>query len=154
MRPVRSAGKDRTGLIVASILSLLGVPRDAIVADYMLSNNKAHLKTKISVVVFYVCCKHRCYRLQFGSENVGRIRRPHAPLPAGPAAMADGHAPQLHQLVSQPRRGRSERAPSAHDLALSPAAAQFGDFAQYATSPKGLGLDNATIDALRKRLLE
>jgi protein-tyrosine phosphatase len=31
-------GKDRTGLTVALLLSLLGVPRDAIVADYVASN--------------------------------------------------------------------------------------------------------------------
>jgi protein-tyrosine phosphatase len=31
-------GKDRTGLSVALLLELLGVPRDAIVADYVASN--------------------------------------------------------------------------------------------------------------------
>jgi len=31
-------GKDRTGLLVALLLELLGVPRDAIVADYVASN--------------------------------------------------------------------------------------------------------------------
>jgi len=33
-----TAGKDRTGIITALILSLLGVPEDTIVADYSLSN--------------------------------------------------------------------------------------------------------------------
>lgn len=33
------AGKDRTGLFVALLLSLLGASRDAIVAEYMLSND-------------------------------------------------------------------------------------------------------------------
>jgi protein-tyrosine phosphatase len=34
-----SSGKDRTGWAAALILSLLGVPRDTIIADYMLSNS-------------------------------------------------------------------------------------------------------------------
>lgn len=33
-----SAGKDRTGIVVALILSLLGVPEETIIADYSLSN--------------------------------------------------------------------------------------------------------------------
>jgi len=34
-----TAGKDRTGIMVALILSVLGVPRETIVADYTLSNH-------------------------------------------------------------------------------------------------------------------
>ncbi len=34
-----SAGKDRTGLAAALLLSLLGVPRDVIEADYLLTND-------------------------------------------------------------------------------------------------------------------
>ena len=33
-----AAGKDRTGVAAALLLSLLGVPRDVVVEDYMLSN--------------------------------------------------------------------------------------------------------------------
>ncbi len=36
-----SAGKDRTGVGAALILSVLGVPREAIVEDYLLTNNYA-----------------------------------------------------------------------------------------------------------------
>ena len=39
-----TAGKDRTGWATAIILGLLGVPRETIMADYLLSN--AYLKTK------------------------------------------------------------------------------------------------------------
>jgi protein-tyrosine phosphatase len=34
-----TAGKDRTGLTIALLLELLGVPRATIVADYVASNN-------------------------------------------------------------------------------------------------------------------
>jgi hypothetical protein len=34
----RSAGKDRTGILAATILALLGVSKDDIVADYLLTN--------------------------------------------------------------------------------------------------------------------
>jgi protein-tyrosine phosphatase len=34
-----SAGKDRTGIAAALVLSALGVPRDAILADYALSDD-------------------------------------------------------------------------------------------------------------------
>jgi protein-tyrosine phosphatase len=33
-----SAGKDRTGVAAALILSVLGVPRETVIADYLLSN--------------------------------------------------------------------------------------------------------------------
>ena len=35
------AGRDRTGLVVALLLSLAGVPREDVVADYALSGNRA-----------------------------------------------------------------------------------------------------------------
>jgi protein-tyrosine phosphatase len=43
-----SAGKDRTGIIAALILSLIGVPRQAVLEDYLLSNaNVARLRTHL-----------------------------------------------------------------------------------------------------------
>ena len=38
-----SAGKDRTGIGAALILTLLGVDRDTIVADYLISNESKEL---------------------------------------------------------------------------------------------------------------
>lgn len=38
-----SAGKDRTGVVVAVLLALAGVPRDAIVRDYMLTQGRTNL---------------------------------------------------------------------------------------------------------------
>jgi protein-tyrosine phosphatase len=34
------SGKDRTGVVVASVLSVLGAPREAIVAEYLLSEGE------------------------------------------------------------------------------------------------------------------
>jgi protein-tyrosine phosphatase len=42
-----SAGKDRTGIAAALILSLLGVPRDTIVADYALTNECVDLEEQL-----------------------------------------------------------------------------------------------------------
>jgi protein-tyrosine phosphatase len=42
-----SAGKDRTGIAAALILSLLGVPREAIVADYALTNECVDLEEQL-----------------------------------------------------------------------------------------------------------
>ena len=39
-----TAGKDRTGALAALLLDVLGVPRDLVVADYMLSRNAAGLQ--------------------------------------------------------------------------------------------------------------
>lgn len=38
-----TAGKDRTGFICASLLSVLGVPRETIYADYLLTNERGNL---------------------------------------------------------------------------------------------------------------
>ncbi|WP_051451596.1 tyrosine-protein phosphatase [Actinospica robiniae] len=45
-----TAGKDRTGLTIALLLDLLGVPRTAIVADYVASNNGllGRIRTNVS----------------------------------------------------------------------------------------------------------
>ena len=45
-----TAGKDRTGLTIALLLELLGVPRTAIVADYVASNNGllGRIRTNVS----------------------------------------------------------------------------------------------------------
>ena len=45
-----TAGKDRTGLTIALLLELLGVPRPVIVADYVASNTGllGHLRTSVS----------------------------------------------------------------------------------------------------------
>lgn len=45
-----SIGKDRTGLLAALVLSALGVPRDAIVADYMVSRTAPGLIDQIPEV--------------------------------------------------------------------------------------------------------
>ena len=43
-----SAGKDRTGIVAALILSVLGVPRETVIEDYLLSNaNVARLRTHL-----------------------------------------------------------------------------------------------------------
>lgn len=44
-----TAGKDRTGWATAVILTLLGVPRDAIMADYLLSNSYLREKNAATV---------------------------------------------------------------------------------------------------------
>jgi protein tyrosine/serine phosphatase len=44
-----TAGKDRTGVLSALVLSLLGVPEETVVADYALSGNAmARLRTKLA----------------------------------------------------------------------------------------------------------
>jgi protein-tyrosine phosphatase len=45
-------GKDRTGWAAAALLSLLGVPRDAIFADYLLSNGCALLRYRAAIDAF------------------------------------------------------------------------------------------------------
>jgi protein-tyrosine phosphatase len=42
-----SAGKDRTGMAAALVLSLLGVPRETVVADYALSDDLVDYKAQI-----------------------------------------------------------------------------------------------------------
>ncbi|NBW74733.1 MAG: tyrosine-protein phosphatase [Sphingomonadaceae bacterium] len=42
------AGKDRTGWAVAMAQQALGVPRDAIIADYMLTNDASRLEERIA----------------------------------------------------------------------------------------------------------
>ena len=42
-----AAGKDRTGVAVALILSALGVPRETIVADYVLTNTAVDLRERL-----------------------------------------------------------------------------------------------------------
>lgn len=43
-----SAGKDRTGMAAALVLTLLGVPRETVVADYALSDDLVDYRTKIA----------------------------------------------------------------------------------------------------------
>lgn len=54
-RPVLThcfAGKDRTGFVVATVLEAVGVDRDAIVADYLRSNDSVpQLRTRISEMI-------------------------------------------------------------------------------------------------------
>lgn len=46
------AGKDRTGFVVAAVLEAIGIERDAIIADYLLSNDAvATLRTQIMEVI-------------------------------------------------------------------------------------------------------
>ena len=42
-----AAGKDRTGFAVAMLLSVLGVPRDVIFADYVLTNQAVDLRAQL-----------------------------------------------------------------------------------------------------------
>jgi protein tyrosine/serine phosphatase len=46
------AGKDRTGWAVAMAQQALGVPREAIVADYMLTNAASRLEERIAAQAF------------------------------------------------------------------------------------------------------
>lgn len=46
------AGKDRTGWAVAMAQQALGVPRDAIIADYMLTNDASRLEERIASEAF------------------------------------------------------------------------------------------------------
>lgn len=46
------AGKDRTGWAVAMAQHALGVPRDAIIADYMLTNDASRLEERIAAEAF------------------------------------------------------------------------------------------------------
>lgn len=46
------AGKDRTGWAVAMAQQALGVPRDAIIADYMLTNDASRLEERIAAEAF------------------------------------------------------------------------------------------------------
>jgi protein-tyrosine phosphatase len=46
-----TAGKDRTGVLIALLLSMVGVPRESIIADYLLSEEYArHLHTRGDIV--------------------------------------------------------------------------------------------------------
>jgi protein-tyrosine phosphatase len=42
-----TAGKDRTGVAIALVLAELGVPRDAIIADYVLTNDAVDLRSRL-----------------------------------------------------------------------------------------------------------
>jgi protein-tyrosine phosphatase len=46
-----AAGKDRTGILAALILGMLGVSRDEIVADYLLSSGEAGLQALVPMVL-------------------------------------------------------------------------------------------------------
>lgn len=46
------AGKDRTGWAVAMAQHALGVPRDAVIADYMLTNDASRLEERIAAEAF------------------------------------------------------------------------------------------------------
>jgi len=46
------AGKDRTGWAVAMAQQALGLPRDAIIADYMLTNEASRLEERIAAQAF------------------------------------------------------------------------------------------------------
>ena len=54
-RPVLThcfAGKDRTGFVVATVLETIGIDRDAIVADYLRSNDAvAQLRARITEMI-------------------------------------------------------------------------------------------------------
>ena len=45
-----TAGKDRTGVIAALLLSYLGVDRATIINDYLLTNPRIHLKANLAYV--------------------------------------------------------------------------------------------------------
>jgi hypothetical protein len=43
-----AAGKDRTGIVVATVLTLVGVPREQVLADYLRTNeNLEHLLARL-----------------------------------------------------------------------------------------------------------
>jgi protein-tyrosine phosphatase len=42
-----TAGKDRTGFAAALLLTLLGVPRETIVEDYLLTNSSVDLRARL-----------------------------------------------------------------------------------------------------------
>ena len=44
-----SAGKDRTGIAVALVLLALGVPREAVIDDYVLTNTTVNLRRQLFV---------------------------------------------------------------------------------------------------------
>jgi len=50
-----TAGKDRTGWLAAVLLSLLGVPLDAVVADYLITNER--LGDHVQAAVATLCAK-------------------------------------------------------------------------------------------------
>jgi protein-tyrosine phosphatase len=56
-----SAGKDRTGIAAALILSLLGVPRETIVADYVMTNDCVDLEALLS--------RHKVSSIGVGDDN-------------------------------------------------------------------------------------
>lgn len=55
---VQTAGKDRTGVIIALLLALLGVSYEDRVADYMLSDTEA-AQTAIAAKINYLIAKSR-----------------------------------------------------------------------------------------------
>jgi len=59
-----SAGKDRTGLVAALILDVLGVPDEVIAADYAMS--AAHLDAEAAQVVRRIQAISPGYRVDFG----------------------------------------------------------------------------------------
>lgn len=52
------AGKDRTGFAVALAQHVLGVPRDAIVADYLLTNQAGNIEARIAAGAEHIRARH------------------------------------------------------------------------------------------------
>ncbi|PSL00697.1 protein-tyrosine phosphatase [Murinocardiopsis flavida] len=105
------AGKDRTGWGAVLLLSLLGVGSDAVIADYLASND----------------------RLEAAAARLGGLAESMGLDPALVAPLMDVRVDYLHSAFDEVERS-------------------YGGFAGYLAD--GLGVDAATVAALRERLLE
>lgn len=104
-----TAGKDRTGWGAAVVLSLLGVPRETVMDDYLVSND------------------------YLASDNVATL---------------DAAGALIDPALLEPVLGV---APEYLESSFEAVEDEYGSIEAYAT--EGLGLDDATLDALRGQLL-
>jgi len=108
-----TAGKDRTGWLAAILLTIAGVDRETVMADYLLSND---------------------YFLPVGEKLLAKFAA------SGVAIDTDLFRPLIEQR------------PAYLETAFAEAEALFGSFEGFLH--KGLGLDGATLGAVRAALLD
>jgi len=160
-----SAGKDRTGVSIALVLALLGVPRDAIVADYVAT--EANMREVMARVVQDMPMRKRVLaRLTLGGVGGGAA----ATAPAAHAVVKalDGAAHQVPGPREAPGAGTAACAPGGKVGLLARTMALLGAPAQairvvldaWDEHPGGVqgwylehGGDRETLEALRARML-
>jgi hypothetical protein len=130
-----AAGKDRTGLVVAMALTLAGVPEEAVVADYVLTNER-------------LAPRYAAEQAAATVSDDGPVAPGGSAAPAAPVSADDAEA---GEPVRPPRHPARNVPPSAEVMAetLAYLRDRYGSVHGYLT---GAGLTQQQHDALVTRL--